>query len=452
MSGLMNVADVVATHARLIPDKHAVDHRPQQGPPDSQRSLFLGTVLQFALRIVLTVFVAVTLMSEPPNRNLPICVAVLALYVVLVGCWSSWALRAAARAVLLARTLLTLLMLAADVAVVSVLSVLTGLTSPDQWTSDVMRNGFFLIPLIAAAQLNPVISGVVAIPTVSAFIATCWITQDSNNEPWESILLSSTVLAGLAGGSVALSVIQRSKVGVIAELLQQRSQLLRDLLGVEKHERQAISERLHDGALQYVLLARQAMDDVREGSTVAADRVQLALVECSQLLRDVVRELHPDVLSRLGLKAAVTALTDSLTSGNELAVELYASTWPDGERTDADYVLYSAARETLINVIKHAQAQHIWIDLERHDGLASLRVADDGVGISEAIMTQRAQEGHIGLASIRAKVLASGGQFDVRSTSPGTEITISIPLRAPASDAETGANGTILVVTSQPTA
>ena len=39
-----------------------------------------------------------------------------------------------------------------------------------------------------------------------------------------------------------------------------------------------------------------------------------ALVECSQLLRDVVRELHPDVLARLGLKAALSALTESLTS------------------------------------------------------------------------------------------------------------------------------------------
>jgi two-component system NarL family sensor kinase len=89
--------------------------------------------------------------------------------------------------------------------------------------------------------------------------------------------------------------------------------------------------------------------------------------------------------------------------------------------------------------------------LERHDGLASLRVADDGVGISEAAMVQKAQEGHIGLASIRAKALASGGQFDVRATSPGTEITIAIPLRAPASDAETGASGIILAGTSQPT-
>jgi two-component system, NarL family, sensor kinase len=431
--------------------QHAVDVRAQHFPRDSQRYLFLGTALQFGLRTVLTIFVAVTLLFEPPNRNLWICAAVLGLYVVILGCWSAWSLRTAARAQVPTRTLVTLLMLGSDVAVVSVLSVWTGLTSPDDWTSDVMRNGFFLIPLIAAAQLDPIISGVVAIPTLSAFIATCWVTKASNHEPWASILLSSTVLAALAGGSVALSLIQRSKVEMIADLAQQRRQLLQELLGLERHERQTISERLHDGALQYVLVARQDMEDVRDGSTVAADRVESALVECSQLLRDVVRELHPDVLARLGLKSAITALTDSLTSRTELTVELAARTWPDGLRTDADYVLYSAARETLTNVIKHARAHHIWIELERRDGQASLRIADDGVGISEATIARKADEGHIGLASIRAKALASGGQFDVRSTSPGTEITISIPLRDPSANTESGVDEVALVGASQPT-
>ena len=418
--------------------ERAVDGGAQEVSHGFRRYLFLGSVLQFALRIVLTVFVAVTLVSEPPNRNLWICAAVVIVYTVMVGCWGAWALRSAGRAAL-ARTPVTLLMLASDVAVVSILSVFTGLTAPDDWTSDVMRNGFFLIPLIAAAQLDPVISSGVAIPTLSAFIATCWITQASNHEPWASILLSSTVLAGLAGGSVALSLIQRSKVEMIADLAQQRTQLLHDLLGVEKRERQSISERLHDGALQYVLVARQDMHEVRDGSVDAAERVQLALVECSRLLRDVVRELHPDVLARLGLAAALTALTDSLGARTELAVEFDSRTWPDGLRTEADYVLYSAARETLINVIKHAQAHNVWIDLERHDGVASLRVADDGVGISESTMVRKAQEGHIGLASIRAKVLASGGRMDVRSTTPGTEITISIPLRAPVDGTEADA-------------
>jgi len=411
--------------------EYAVDRGAQQVPQDFQRYLFLSSVLQFALRAVLTVFVAGTLMSEPPKANLSICVAILVLYALIVGCWVAWALRTAARAVASTRTLVTLLVLAADVVVVSVLSVFTGLTSPEEWTSNVMRNGFFLIPLIAAAQLDPVISAVVAIPTLSTFIATCWITQAANYEPWASILLSSLVLAGLAGGSVALSLIQRSKVDRIAELARQRAQLLQDLLGVEKHERQSISERLHDGALQCVLVARQDMEDVRDGSMAAADRVDSALVECSQLLRDVVRELHPDVLARLGLKAALSALTESFTSRTELAVVLDARSWPDGLRTDADYVLYSAARETLTNVIKHARAHRVWIDLERHDGLGSLRVADDGVGITEGVMAQRAQEGHIGLSSMLAKALAAGGQCDVRATSPGTEITISIPLQTP---------------------
>ena len=78
------------------------------------------------------------------------------------------------------------------VAIVSILSVLTGITSPESWTSDVLRNGLFLIPLVAAAQLNPDISAAMAIPTVSALVAVSWITKSANQEPWTSILLSAT--------------------------------------------------------------------------------------------------------------------------------------------------------------------------------------------------------------------------------------------------------------------
>src|SRR6476661_1882852 len=107
-----------------MPGHHqqAVDLRVQQVVPDSQRTLLLGTLLQFALRAVLTVFVVVTLLCEPPNRYLSICLAVLAVYVVVIGCWSTWALGAAARAVLPNGTLVTLLVPAAAAAGASVLS------------------------------------------------------------------------------------------------------------------------------------------------------------------------------------------------------------------------------------------------------------------------------------------------------------------------------------------
>jgi two-component system NarL family sensor kinase len=410
-------------------DHHqSVDGPAQQFAQD--RPLYLGTLVQFALRVVIVIFVAVTLLCEPPNRYLSICVAILAVYVVIVGCWSLWALRSGWRAATASRTLVTLLVLGADVAVLSILSVLTGFTSPEVWTSDLMAYALFLIPLIAAAQLDPTISAVMAVPTVAAFFVTRAVTKYLNEEPWASILLNTFVLAALFAASVAVSLIQRDRVGVIADLAGQRTQLLQDMLGLEKRERQAISERLHDGALQYVLVARQDMDYVRDGSVEAVDRVDTALVECSGLLRDVVRELHPEVLARSGLKAAIETLAGSISARSGLAVDIDARTWPDGLHTDADHVLYGAGREALTNVIKHARAQNIWVELEHRDGWATLRIADDGVGISEAELAQSVEGGHIGMASTRTKVLAAEGQFDVRATSPGTEVTVSIPLES----------------------
>jgi two-component system, NarL family, sensor kinase len=267
-----------------------------------------------------------------------------------------------------------------------------------------------------------------AIPTVGAFFVTCAVTKTINEEPWASILLNTFVLAALFAASVAVSLIQRDRVGVIADLAAQRTQLLQDMLGLEKRERQAISERLHDGALQYVLVARQDIEDMREGSSEAVDRVDTALGECSVLLRDVVRELHPEVLARSGLKAAIETLTASISARSGLVVDVDARTWPDGVHTGADHVLYGAAREAMTNVIKHARAKHVWVELEQRDGFATLRIADDGVGISQEKVAKSLEGGHIGMASTRTKVLAAEGQFDVRATSPGTEVTVSIPL------------------------
>ena len=406
-----------------------VEHLTAQRPQNPQHHIFLGTLLQCALRALLIVFIAVTLLLEPPRSTKWICVIVLVAYLVAVMPWSVWALRAAGRSGTQTKKPVTLLLLGADITVVSILLILTGITSPEDWTSDVLRNGLFLIPLIAAAQLNPNISAAIAIPTVAAFLAASWITKSANQEPWASILLSAAILAGLAAGSVALSLIQRSKVEMIARLARQRTQLLEELVGLEKRERQAVAEHVHDGALQYVLVARQDLEDVRTGSVDAVDRVESALTETSKLLRGVVRELHPEVLARLGLKSAIAQLAASITARPDLSIEVDAQTWPDDERTDEDYVLYSAARETLTNAVKHAHAQKIHIELSRGAAMALLRITDDGVGISPAALTQSVENGHIGLTSIRTKILASGGRLDIGTDSPGTEITISIPLR-----------------------
>jgi two-component system NarL family sensor kinase len=397
---------------------------------NSRGAVFRGLLLQFALRVLLAVFISTTLLLEPPDTHRWSYLVVLIGYIAAIIGWSLWALRPANQAGIETRRSIALLMLCADVAVVSILSVETGISSPVTWTSDVLHHGLFLIPLIAAAQLDPFVSTVAAVPTVGAFFVVNWVDKAANgNEPWGSIIPTTGVLFGLAAGSVALSWIQQSNSRTIAGLAQERTRLLEEVISLEKRERQSLSERLHDGALQYVLASRREMEEVREGSRDAMDRVDSALAESSRLLRDVVRELHPEVLARAGLKAAIASLADGIAARTKLAVHLDSDGWPDDLRTDADHLLYSAAREFSTNAIKHAKADNLHFTLHGSDGQAILRIADDGVGIPPERLAQSVEDGHIGFASIRAKVLASGGEFDVHG-SPGTEIAIKVPVQA----------------------
>ena len=403
----------------------------RSGSPGSARiadvSLLRGLLLQFALRALLAVFIGSGLLLQPPNANRWLHWGIVAGYVASVTVWGLWAQRSADHSDQRTQRSVSLLMLCADLTVVAIISADTGLSSPETWTSDVLQHGLFLIPLIAAAQLDPVVSAMIAIPTVGTFFVVNWIDRDANgHEPWGSILLRTAIVFGLAAGSVALSWIQQSKTRTITDLALERTRLLEEVISLEKRERQSLSERLHDGALQYVLVARHDMEDVRDGSVEGMDRVDFALAESSRLLRDVVRELHPEVLARAGLKAAITALADSIAARTSIAVQLDADGWPDNLRTDADYLLYSAAREFSTNAIKHAHADNLRFTLAHNGNRAELCITDDGVGIPPNRLAQSIEHGHIGFASICTKVLATGGEFAVTG-SPGTVISIAVP-------------------------
>ena len=244
-----------------------------------------------------------------------------------------------------------------DVAVLAIVTLVAGVDASESWTSDVLVNGFFVIPVLAATQLRPIVCAAVVIPTIVVYLVSSLATQSANEEPSVSIVLRTLVLAGLGAGCVRLSAIQRSRVAAIAGLLEDRTALLDDLVQVEDHQRRELSERLHDGALQYVLGARLDLDDVRDGADPdAVARIERALTESSQLLRSTVSELHPAVLEQAGLARAVTDLAHSQGRGG-LVVDVDVGAWPEGTRTPVDPLLFGAARELLGNVVKHAGAR-----------------------------------------------------------------------------------------------
>lgn len=385
-----------------------------------------GARLQVLLRGALVAFVLGTFLVFPPAHDAAACYLIIGAYAAWAGLLALWTWRGGARPVNI-----VWLALFADLVVLAVLTVIAGRSAEQSWTAYVLLHGFFLLPVLAATQLDPWVCAGVAVPTVVVYLASSTAAMDANAEPWPSVLLRTLALAVVSGGCVALSAIQRSRVREIAGFARQREALLTELITLEARERRDLADQLHDGALQYVLAARQDLAEVR-GATGhadgALDRVDHALRESTVLLRSTVSSLHPAVLEASGLGATVAELARSAAGRGGFSVEVDDTGWPNGLRTSADPLLYSTARELLSNVVKHAGARDVRITLAAANGKARLVVTDDGRGSTPQQVEQSVADGHIGLVSHRLRVEASGGHLLMAPATPGgTVVDVQVP-------------------------
>jgi two-component system, NarL family, sensor kinase len=382
-----------------------------------------GVRLQLLLRGALVAFLALTLALVPPTEARAAYWVIVVAYGVGAAAFGRCAWSggpAVARWAWLA--------LFGDLAVLATVTLLAGIEADDNWASDVLVVGFFLLPVLAATQLRPGICAAVVVPTVVVYLVASWATQAANDEPDSSIAMRTLMLASVGAAAIGLSRIQRSRVRAIGQLLTDRTRLLDDLVHVEQRERQVLSERLHDGALQYVLAARHDLEDVRDGDHPGAvARVEHALAESSRMLRSAVSELHPAVLERVGLAQAVRDLVAG-TRRRDLAIDVDVDGWPDGAHPSVDDVLFSAARELLSNVVRHAGASRATITLTLHTATATLVVADDGIGIAERDRDRSLAGGHIGLYSQALRVEAAGGSLRIEPGPIGTVATVIVPV------------------------
>ena len=383
-----------------------------------------GLRLQALLRGFLAAFVLLSVVLVPPARNATACYVVAGAYAVWVASISAWSWRGGALAL---RTVWVALLV--DLAALGTVTVLAGASAQQSWTADVLVNGFLLVPVLAATQLAPRISAAILVPTICVYLAVSIATRDANAEPWSSVALRTSVLLGLSLGCVALSWIQRARVLTIGHLLEDRTDLVGQLMSTEDRERRMLAERLHDGALQYLLGARHDLEDARQRADPEAfARLELALTESSRLLRSTVAELHPAVLEHAGLARALRELADSTATAGRLEIAVELDGWSDEFRSSVDGLLYAAARELVGNVVKHAHATSATVTLSHERGRASLVVVDDGHGIDQQAAERSLRNGHIGLASYRARIEAAGGTLSLTaSDGAGTIARVELP-------------------------
>jgi signal transduction histidine kinase len=190
-------------------------------------------------------------------------------------------------------------------------------------------------------------------------------------------------------------------------------------------ERRRLERNLHDGAqqrlvaiaLQLSLLKGRIQSDpatAEQLATTAGDELALSLAE----LRELARGIHPAVLEH-GLSAAL----DSLAARASVPTRVLFET---SERLPepVELAAYFVASEALANVAKYAHATTVSMRVWRTDGIASIEIADDGVGGAD-------DAGGSGLRGLADRVEALEGHLRVSSPAgAGTVVTAELPCRS----------------------
>jgi PAS domain S-box-containing protein len=207
--------------------------------------------------------------------------------------------------------------------------------------------------------------------------------------------------------------------------------LSRRLLEVQEEERRHLARELHDEFGQ--VLATVSLH-LHAAKSAGGERARASLDTCMELLqragsqvRNLALELRPTMLETAGLDAALRWLADQNLKPTGIAVHLTCDV--HDVPSDIAIACFRVAQEALTNVVRHADARNVWIDLSDPEGAVRLTIRDDGVGFEAAKVLERGAGGRLGLLGMRERVQILDGRLAVDSEpGRGTRIEASIPL------------------------
>ncbi|MDT4959582.1 MAG: two-component system, NarL family, sensor kinase [Pseudonocardiales bacterium] len=242
--------------------------------------------------------------------------------------------------------------------------------------------------------------------------------------------LGSLVILLIAQLPISMWLVRR-----VGAAQQERGRLLNNSLIASARERRQIARELHDGVVQdlagvgYAVgaLAQSMHPGAGTDTARTLDRVSGAVQDSVARLRTLMVDIYPPDLSSDGLRSAIEGLVIPLRGQGILVdVDIELSTEPAPE---VAATLYRCAREALTNVVKHADATHVTVNLTGDARTVVLRVQDDGRGVEPADLDRRA-EGHLGLQLLRDAAKDLGGELSVvTELGAGTGLTLWLPVK-----------------------
>jgi signal transduction histidine kinase len=217
----------------------------------------------------------------------------------------------------------------------------------------------------------------------------------------------------------------------VEDRARELSALSNHLQALSEREKSELARKLHDelgGLLTAAKMDLSWLQSRLEGKAIQERLTQLGNVldEAMDLKRRVVEELRPSLLDHFGLPTALRAYVESTCAKAGLAADIRIEHTCDSMPKDTAIALFRVVQEGLSNIIRHARAKTVKLELDGDSRNCSISLADDGQGFDAESPQFRWSHGLMGM---RQRAEALGGQLQLESkVGRGTSVRVAVPI------------------------
>ena len=253
------------------------------------------------------------------------------------------------------------------------------------------------------------------------------------NEALDRRVQARTQELAAVNDSLVAEVTERMQTEASLEQSRQALQKLAfQLLRVQEEERRRISRDLHDDINQQLALLAMDIEAVGRQLNFSTDHVgqavreiQERVVELSDVVRHLAYQLHPSILDDLGLPIALQRLVEDFTARSRIRGSFEHKNIPAAVPQEIATCLYRITQESLNNVVRHAEASQVDVELTGAQSELIVTITDNGVGFDSE------QSGHgshgLGLLGMKERVALVQGELLVSSAvGKGTRVQVAV--------------------------
>lgn len=209
------------------------------------------------------------------------------------------------------------------------------------------------------------------------------------------------------------------------------------ILAIQEEERHRISRDLHDEIGQFSISLGSTLNIIEKEITKRNFNTALRLIkdaktilaDTTKKIRTLFIDLRPAELGMLGLPSVLRELFAHYTKSYPLKIKFKENIGDIRIKEDMAITLYRVIQEAFNNIVKHAKAKNVKIDLLLRKGEINFTIEDDGIGFDAEAFFKEASLDKFGLRGMRERVDLLNGKFSLYSRlKSGTKINVVFPV------------------------